>query len=61
MLSVGLEHGVKEGDYFLVTTKNSKGSAQIVKIEDVGPTQSVARSLKPQPVVPANALATLMR
>jgi len=61
MLSVGLEHGVKEGDYFLVTTKNSKGNAQIVKIEDVGPTQSMARSLKPQPVVPANALATLMR
>lgn len=60
-LSVGFEHGVREGDYFLVTTKNSKGNAQIVKIEDVGPTQSVARSLKPQPVVPANVLATLMR
>jgi hypothetical protein len=60
-LSVGLEHGVKEGDYFLVTTKNSKGASQIVKIEEVGPVQSVARSLKPQPVVPANVLATLMR
>jgi hypothetical protein len=61
MLSVGFEHGVREGDYFLVTTKNSKGNAQIVKIEDVGPTQSVGRSLKPQPVVPAHVLATLMR
>lgn len=61
LLSVGLEHGVKEGDYFLVTTKNSSAGAQIVKIEDAGPTQSSARSLKPQPVVPANALATLMR
>ena len=60
-LSVGLEHGVKEGDYFLVTTKNSQGDAQVVKIEDVGPTQSSARALKPRPLVPANSLATLMR
>jgi hypothetical protein len=58
---LSLEHGVKEGDYFLVSTKNSKGPSQIVKIEEVGPVQSVARSLKPQPVVPANVLATLMR
>ena len=60
-LSVGLEHGVKEGDYFLVTTKNSKDESQIVKIEDVGPTQSAARAMKPRPIVPANSLATLMR
>ena len=61
MLSVGLEHGVNRGDYFLVGTANSRGEWQIVRVEEVTPSQSVAKVLKPRPSIPANALATLMR
>lgn len=61
VLSVGLEHGVSRGDYFMVTLPNAGNEWQVIRIDDVTPTQSVARTLKAKPGIPVNALATLMR
>jgi hypothetical protein len=61
VLSVGLEHGVSRGDYFMVTLPNAGNEWQVIRIDDVTPTQSVARTLKSRPGIPVNALATLMR
>ena len=61
VLSVGLEHGVSRGDYFLVSLPNAGNDWQVIRIDDVTPSQSIARTLKPKPVIPVNALATLMR
>jgi len=61
ILSVGLEHGVSRGDYFLVTLPNASSEWQVIRIDDVTPSQSIARTLKAKPGIPVNALATLMR
>ena len=62
LLSVGHEHGVTAGDYFLVTLPGSNSAAwQIVRIDDVDVNRSVAKALKANPTVPANSLAVLMR
>lgn len=62
LLSVGQEHGVNVGDYFLVTLPGSKTDGwQIVRIDDVDVNRSVAKALKSSPAVPGNALAVLMR
>jgi hypothetical protein len=61
ILSVGLEHGVSRGDYFLVTLPNAGNEWQVIRIDDVTPSQSIARTLKAKPGIPVNALATLMR
>jgi hypothetical protein len=62
LLSVGQEHGVAAGDYFLVTLPGSKTSGwQIVRIDDVDVNRSSGKSLKPSPVVPGKSLAILMR
>ena len=61
VLSVGLEHGVARGDYFLVTLPNAGNEWQVIRIDDVTPSQSIARTLKAKPGIPVNALATLMR
>lgn len=62
LLSVGQEHGVNQGDYFLVTLPGSKSSGwQIVRIESVDVNRSTARALKQLPHVPGNSLAVLMR
>lgn len=61
VLSVGLEHGVARGDYFMVTLPNASNEWQVIRIDDVTPTRSVARTLKSKPGIPVNALATLMR
>ena len=60
-LSVGLEHGVEQGDYFLVTLPNTKNEWQVIRIEDATPLRSIARAMKAKPGIPVNALATLMR
>ena len=60
-LSVGLEHGVEQGDYFLVTLPNMKNEWQVIRIEDATPSRSIARAMKAKPGIPVNALATLMR
>ena len=60
-LSVGLEHGVEQGDYFLVTLPNTKNEWQVIRIEDATPSRSIARAMKANPGIPVNALATLMR
>ena len=60
-LSVGLEHGVQQGDYFLVTLPNTKNEWQVIRIEDATPSRSIARAMKAKPGIPVNALATLMR
>jgi hypothetical protein len=61
VLSVGLEHGVERGDYFLVTLPNARNEWQVITIDDVTPSQSIARTLKAKPGIPINAIATLMR
>ncbi len=61
VLSVGIEHGVQRGDYFLVTLPNTTNEWQVIRIDDVTPTQSLARTMKAKPGIPANAIATLMR
>jgi len=61
MLSVGLEHGVNEGDYFLVNLTNGRQDWQVVRIEDASPNQSVARAMKSTPAIPVNSIARLMR
>ncbi len=61
LLSVGLEHGINRGDYFLVTGAGSRNEWQIVQIEEATPVQSVAKLMKPKPAIPADSLATLMR
>lgn len=61
VLSVGLEHGVQRGDYFMVTLPNASNEWQVIRIDDVTPSQSIARTLKAKPGIPLNALATLMR
>lgn len=65
VLSVGQEHGVEVGDYFLVYLQNGRrapGSAwQIVRIDEVTPEKALARSMKPNPAIPANSVAVLMR
>lgn len=61
MLSVGSEHGVNEGDYFLVSLTNGRNDWQVVRIEDANPNQSVARAMKPNPAIPINSIAKLMR
>ena len=61
VLSVGLEHGVERGDYFLVTLPNTGNDWQVIRVDDVTPSQSIARTLKAKPGIPVNALATLMR
>ena len=61
VLSVGLEHGVQRGDYFMVTLPNASNDWQVIRIDDVTPSQSIARTLKAKPGIPLNALATLMR
>jgi len=61
VLSVGLEHGVQRGDYFMVTLPNTNNDWQVIRIDDVTPTESIARTLKAKPGIPLNALATLMR
>ena len=65
VLSVGQEHGVEVGDYFLVYLQGGRqpsGSQwQIVRIDEVSPDKSLARSMKAAPAIPANALAVLMR
>ena len=58
---VALEHGVARGDYFLVTLPNAGNEWQVIRIDDVTPSQSIARTLKAKPGIPVNALATLMR
>ena len=60
-LSVGLEHGVERGDYFLVSLPNMKNEWQVIRIEDATPSHSIARAMKAKPGIPVNALATLMR
>lgn len=65
VLSVGQEHGVSVGDYFLVHLQDgrrSPGSAwQIVRIDEVTPEKALARSMKANPVIPPNSVAVLMR
>ncbi len=61
VLSVGLEHGIARGDYFLVTLPNAHNDWQVITIDDVTPSQSVAHMLKAKPGIPVNAIATLMR
>ena len=62
LLSVGQEHGVNTGDYFLVTLAGSNNVAwQIVRIDDVDVNRSIAKALKANPAVPANSLAVMMR
>jgi hypothetical protein len=62
LLSVGQEHGVAAGDYFLVTLPGSKTNGwQIVRIDDVDVKRSSGKALKPSPVVPGKSLAILMR
>ena len=62
VLSVGQEHGVNAGDYFLVTLPGSSSAAwQIVRIDDVEVNRSFAKALKANPTVPANSLAVMMR
>jgi len=60
-LSVGLEHGVEKGDYFLVTLPNAPKEWQVIRIEDATPSRSIASAMKSKPGIPVNALATLMR
>jgi hypothetical protein len=61
LLSVGLEHGIQEGDYFLVSLSNSRNDWQVLRIEDASPNQSVARPMKASPTIPVNTIAKLMR
>ena len=61
VLSVGIEHGVQRGDYFMVTLPNANNDWQVIRVDDVTPSQSIARTLKAKPGIPLNALATLMR
>jgi hypothetical protein len=65
VLSVGQEHGVEVGDYFLVYLQSGRqtpGSAwQIVRIDEVTPDKALARAMKATPTIPTNALAVLMR
>ena len=61
-LSVGNRNGIKAGDYFLVEFPGQKGQGwQLMVIESTGPTTSVARMMKPTPVVTRNATAVLMQ
>ena len=61
-LSVGNRNGIKAGDYFLVEFPGQKGQGwQLMVIENTGPTTSVARMMKPKPVVTRNATAVLMQ
>lgn len=62
VLSVGQEHGVNAGDYFLVTLPGAKTNGwQIVRIEDADASRSSAKALKASPAVPSKSLAVLMR
>lgn len=62
LLSVGQEHGVNAGDYFLVTLPGSKINGwQILRIDDVDANRSSAKALKASPAVPDKSLAVLMR
>ena len=60
-LSVGLEHGIQPGDYFLVSLPNVGNEWQVIRIEDATPSRSIARAMKAKPGIPVNSLATLMR
>jgi hypothetical protein len=61
-LSVGSEHGVKTGDYFLVELPGKKARTwQLLTIQTTTPTFSTARLMKPSPAVPVNALAVMMQ
>ncbi|MBM3635878.1 MAG: hypothetical protein FJX04_02045 [Alphaproteobacteria bacterium] len=61
-LSAGTSNGVKPGDYFLVELPSeTKNSWQIIRVESAGANQSVARLMKPKPIIQANSIAVLLQ
>lgn len=61
-LSVGSEHGIRSGDYFLLDLPGRRnGDWQVIKIERTSATTARGRTLKPAPAVPLDAMATLLQ
>lgn len=61
-LSVGTEHGIRKGDYFLLDLPGRRrGDWQVIQIEEASATMAQGRTLKPAPAVPVDAMATLLQ